>query len=245
MRAAADPCLFVWGHPVHGVIVILVHVDDVLLAAKDRAGIEAVNIVITPPYAIRDLGEVRDFLGTRVTRDRAARTLTLTSPGYTRALVGAHGLGSANPAKTPMALGTILTRTGDDLLEEGGPAYAELVGGLLDLAPTTRPDMTFAAGVLSRYMHAPEATHWRAAKRALRYLAGTMDMGLCFGGGGDLTACCDADFNERPYRPHRVFHPQWAAWSRRRQPGGDGVRRWLAPPPVRGSDRQWRTASVS
>lgn len=47
VRAAADPCLFVWGHPVHGVIVILVHVDDVLLAAKDRAGIKAVKDVIT------------------------------------------------------------------------------------------------------------------------------------------------------------------------------------------------------
>lgn len=245
VRAAADPCLFVWGHPVHGVIVILVHVDNVLLAAKNRAGIKTVKDVVTSACTIRDLGEVRDFLGMRVTRGRAARTLTLTSPGYTRALVGAHGLRSANPAKTPMALGTILTRTGADFLEEGGPAYAELVGGLLYLATTTSPDMTFAAGVLSRYMHAPEATHWRAAKQALRYLAGTMDMGLCFGGGGDLTACCDADFDKRPYRPHRVFHLQCAAWSRGRQPGGDGVRKWLAPPPVRGGDRQWRTASVS
>lgn len=193
-RAAADPCLFVWSHPVHGVTFILVHEDDVLMSAKGRTGIKAVKDIITSAYTIRDLGEVRDFLGMRVTRDREARTLTLTSPGYTRTLVGAHGLGSANPAKTPMAPGTMLTLTEAGLLEEEGPAYAALVGGLLYLATTTRPDIASAAGVLSRYMHAPEDAHWRAAKQILRYLAGTLDMGLRFGGGGDLEACCDADY---------------------------------------------------
>eukprot|EP00170_Pyropia_yezoensis_P005115 contig_20934_g5129 len=37
VRSATDPCLFVWSHAVHGVLFILVHVDDVLLSAKDRA----------------------------------------------------------------------------------------------------------------------------------------------------------------------------------------------------------------
>lgn len=97
LRAAADPCLFIWHHTVHGENFILVHVDDVLLSARDRAGVKAVKDIITSAYTIRNLGEVRDFLGMRITRDRAACTLTLTSPGYARALVGAHGLGSANP----------------------------------------------------------------------------------------------------------------------------------------------------
>lgn len=74
---------------------------------------------------------MRSFLGLRITRDRAARSLTLTSPGYACALVGAHGLGSANPTKAPMAPGLVLTRTGGDLLDEGRPVHAELVGGLL------------------------------------------------------------------------------------------------------------------
>lgn len=194
VRSATDPCLFVWSHAVHGVLFILVHVDDVLLSAKDRAGIMTVKDVITSAYTIRDLGEVRDFLGLRITHDQAARTPTLASPGYARALVGAHGLGSAISAKVPMAPGVVLACTGAELQDEGGPAYAELVGGLLYLATTTRPDIAFAAGVLSRYMHAPEGGHWRAAKQVLRYLAGTLDMGLCFGGDGDLEACCDANF---------------------------------------------------
>jgi len=133
---------------VHGVILIPVHVDDVLLLAKERAGIKAVKDIITSADTIRDLGEVGNFLGLRVTRDLTAGSLTLTCPGYARALVGAHGLGSANPATTHMAPSTVLTRTRPDPLAEGGPAFAELVGSLLYLATTTRPDIAFAAGVL-------------------------------------------------------------------------------------------------
>jgi len=43
-------------------------------------------------------------------------------------------------------------------------------------------------------MHKPEASHWRAAKEVLQYLAGTADLGLCFGWGDGLMACYDADF---------------------------------------------------
>ena len=169
--------------------------DNVLLSSNDRDGFKAVKDVITSTYTIRIMGEVGDFIGMRVTHDRAARTLSLRSPGYARALVRAHGLGSANPAKTPMAPGALLTRTGADLLDEGGPAYAELLGGLLYLATTKRLDIAFAAGVLSQFMQAPEESHWRAVKQVLRYRDGTTDMGHCFCGGGDLEACCDADFD--------------------------------------------------
>ena len=164
------------------------------MSAKDRAGIEAVKDILASAYRIRDLGEVGDFLEMRITRGRTAGTLTLKTSGCARALVEAHGLGRANSATTPMAPGTALTRTGAGLLAEGGPAFAELVGGLLYLAATTCPNIAFSARVLSRFMHAPGEGHWRAAKQVLRYLAGTPDLGLCFGGGDGLEACCDAEF---------------------------------------------------
>lgn len=180
VRSAADPCLFIWRHLKHGVIFIVVHVDDVLVAANTLAVVGVIKQVIKSAYTIRDLREVRDFSGMRITRDRAARTLTLASPGHTRALVSGQRLGSANLAKTPMASGTVLVPTETGLIADGGPAYAELVGGLLYLATTTQPDIAFATGVLSRFMHAPEESHWRAAKQVLRYLAGTAIIGLCF-----------------------------------------------------------------
>ena len=46
------------------------------------------------------------------------------------------------------------------------------------LASTTRPDISFAMSMLSRYMSNPGDDHWHALKRVLRYLKGTMSFGI-------------------------------------------------------------------
>jgi len=46
----------------------------------------------------------------------------------------------------------------------------------------TRPNITQAVGVVSRYMSNPEKEHWRAVKWILRYLNDSSDMILCYGG---------------------------------------------------------------
>ena len=46
----------------------------------------------------------------------------------------------------------------------------------------TRPDIAHAVGVVSRYMKNPGKEHWMAVKWILRYLRGTTNQALCFGG---------------------------------------------------------------
>jgi hypothetical protein len=56
--------------------------------------------------------------------------------------------------------------------------YRELIGSLLYVANSTRPDICLATSVLSQYLEQPREMHWRAAIRVLRYLKGTKDMGI-------------------------------------------------------------------
>ena len=61
----------------------------------------------------------------------------------------------------------------------------------------TRPDISFVTGSLARYMANPTTVHWQAAKGVLRYLAGTADYGITFGGSGNMEMigyCDDADY---------------------------------------------------
>ena len=51
--------------------------------------------------------------------------------------------------------------------------YISVVGSLMYLAVTTRPDIAYAAGVLARFNSNPGPAHWQAAKHVLRYLQGT------------------------------------------------------------------------
>jgi hypothetical protein len=61
--------------------------------------------------------------------------------------------------------------------------YCQLVGSLLYLTHT-RPDLSFVVGLVARYMQTPHESHWKAAKRILRYVHGTVQFGIHYGLGG-------------------------------------------------------------
>ncbi|XP_037494733.1 secreted RxLR effector protein 161-like [Jatropha curcas] len=53
--------------------------------------------------------------------------------------------------------------------------YASVVGSLTYVQTCTRPDISFAVGMLGRYQSNPGIEHWKATKKVLRYLQGTTD----------------------------------------------------------------------
>eukprot|EP00253_Pinus_taeda_P027535 PITA_27535 len=55
--------------------------------------------------------------------------------------------------------------------------YRQLVGKLLYLTHT-RPDLFFAVGLVARFLQNPRESHWKAAKRILRYVRGTIQFGI-------------------------------------------------------------------
>jgi len=56
-----------------------------------------------------------------------------------------------------------------------------LLGPLMYLAITTRPDISYAVGVLARFNSNPGPIHWKAVKHVFRYLKGTLDLKLEYG----------------------------------------------------------------
>ena len=58
--------------------------------------------------------------------------------------------------------------------------YANAVGSLMYIMVCTRPDLSQAVSMISRYMHDPGRGHWEAVKWVLRYIKGTIDVGLVF-----------------------------------------------------------------
>jgi hypothetical protein len=77
--------------------------------------------------------------------------------------------------------------------------YPETVGSINYAAIVTRPDISFAAGMLGKYSANPSKVHWEAVKRVLKYVKKTLHYGLELGGGierdsNQLEADGDADF---------------------------------------------------
>ena len=92
------------------------------------------------------------------------------------------------------------TKPGTVDLETASFPYAELVGSLLWLARTCRPDIIYAVNQLGSHTKHPSGVHVTAAKRVLRYLKGTKSMGLTLRKQSVLTmeAYSDSDFANEP-----------------------------------------------
>ena len=90
----------------------------------------------------------------------------------------------------------------------------------------TRPDLMFAVSMISRYMAKPTELHLMAAKRILRYLKGTIKLGVFYKKGGceGMVAYADSnytgDIGDRKSTSGYVFMLGFGAvvWSSRKQP---------------------------
>ena len=72
--------------------------------------------------------------------------------------------------------------------------YREAVGALMYAMLGTRPDISFAVTMVSKFSSNPGLTHWEAVKRIYRYLLGTKTLRLLYGGGEkELIGYADAD----------------------------------------------------
>jgi len=100
-----------------------------------------------------------------------------------------------NPVTTPMEQNLKLTSTEGSMFED--PTKYKKIVGTLNFLTTTRPDIAFVVGILSRFMHKPCEGHWNATKRVLKYLKGTQTYGIKYSKVVDfhLIGYSDSDFD--------------------------------------------------
>ncbi len=90
---------------------------------------------------------------------------------YILDLLTETGMIDCKPAETPIVVNHGLQiAEGAELTDR--QRYQHLIGKLIYLSHT-RPDIAYAVGVLSQFMHRPQVDHMDAALRVVRYLKGT------------------------------------------------------------------------
>ncbi len=179
-----------------GRILMIVYVDDLLVAGRTEAEVKAIKKQIKEIFDARDLGEAKYFLGMEIERNRINKTIKLSQKKYVKGVLEKYSMEDAKPAKVPLKTATKLTKEDGELLDTRVYPYSELVGALLYAAVCTRPDISQAVGALARYMAEPRKPHWEAAKGVLRYLQGSSEFGLHLGGDAQegLVGYSDADY---------------------------------------------------
>jgi hypothetical protein len=188
------------------VLILAVHVDDCIITSSSNELMRRYKQSLNARYALTDLGPIHWLLGIRVTRDRAARTTSLSQLTYIESTVARYGLADAKAQNSPMTPNELYSKD-DSPTDKTSAArmkkvpYREAVGSLMYAAVATRPDIAFAVSTLSQFLDNPGERHWDAVKRILRYLSGTRHHELTFGSERqDLHGYTDADGASQPHR---------------------------------------------
>jgi hypothetical protein len=165
----------------------LVWVDDLILISDSKSEGEIAENELKGEFNLKIIGEPSLLLGIQVKRDLKQRTISLNQSNYIRTILKRAGMENANPVTTPMDPNVALVPMDekDDESEPNNQAsslFATEIGSLIYLAICTRPDISYAVQTLAQFTKRPSATHWTALKRIYRYLLGTLDFKLVYGG---------------------------------------------------------------
>ncbi|XP_050888276.1 uncharacterized mitochondrial protein AtMg00240-like [Lathyrus oleraceus] len=83
-----------------------------------------------------------------------------------------------NVVKNLIVSDTKLRKDGGDVTVDE-TLFKQMVGSLMYLI-ITRPGMMFGVSLISRFMAKPTMAHWLVVKRILRYLKGTINLGIFY-----------------------------------------------------------------
>ncbi|CAI7774878.1 unnamed protein product, partial [Closterium sp. NIES-53] len=193
--STADPSLFLRTDTTLPPFYILVYVDDLVFATADTEALAHMKSELQKRHTCTDLGELTSYLGLRITRDRAQRTITLTQSHMVQQVFQRIDFTYSSPQSTPLPTGHLLSAPPSDKSVEPRGPYPELVGCLMYLMTCTRPDLAYPLSLLARYV-APgrhRKVHWDAVEKVLRYLCSTSGMGLVLGGRARVVLTGQAD----------------------------------------------------
>ena len=175
-KSSSDPCIYIKREG-EDIMLIARYVDDLIPASNSKSMLHREEAALQQRFEMKDLGEVHYCLGIQVERDKENKRMKLHQAQYLTNLLEKFCMQDCKPAATPADQSTKL------LPNEGEPVdkekYQALIGGLN-----------------------PGEEHWKAAKRILRYIKGTIDYGITFDGNEEtdvkLPGYVDADWGSNP-----------------------------------------------
>ena len=185
-----DPCLYVKTVDDHCVL-LLVYVDDVIVTGSSTATIVDVKSQLKQRFEMTDSGTCKFVLGIELI-DHEDGSVTLCQRRYIDDILRRFGMESCKSTASPVDISSKLIKVDPDSTATNEP-YREAVGALMHLACATRPDISFAVGMVARFMESPQVVHWTAVKRIIRYVQGTKSHGIRFKSSGNIEFECYSD----------------------------------------------------
>jgi histone deacetylase 1/2 len=218
----SDMSLFIYNND--GIVILmLIYVDDIIVTGNSVKAIEVLLKKLKTDFALKDLGDLNFFLGIEV---KSVQGGVLSSQAkYASDILRRVNMLHCKPSPTPLSSSEKLSKEDGTLLSSADATYYRSKVGALQYLTLTRPDLAFAVNKVCQFLHNPTTVHWTTVKRILRYIKGTIDIGLKIIKSVSLvmSAFSDADWagsidDRRSTGGFAIFlGPNLLSWSARKQ----------------------------
>nr|AAU90089.1 putative polyprotein [Oryza sativa Japonica Group] len=174
VRSATENAVYTRGEG-NARLVVGVYVDDLIITGALGTEIAKFKEQMRSMFSMSDLGLLSYYLGMEVKQTEEG--ITMSQAGYAGRILEKAGMQGCNPCQVPMDARLKLKKGVEDCID--ATQFRSIIGSLRYLV-NTRPDLSYSVGYVSRYMENPGAEHWAAMKHILRYVAGSLNIGLKF-----------------------------------------------------------------
>lgn len=147
MKCHADHCLYTRiGNT--SKLFLQLYVDDVIIISSELEQIRIMKNKLSQEFEMTDLGETKQFLEMWLNRDIERKTIKINQRQYLEGMFTRFEMSNCKPSRTPMEIKLKLGPGGSN---ESRKPYKELIGCLMYVTLTTRPDLCAAANYFSRF----------------------------------------------------------------------------------------------
>ncbi|GJU79206.1 zinc finger, CCHC-type containing protein [Tanacetum coccineum] len=159
-------------------VIMYLYVDDMLIFGTDQNQVDKTKKFLSSRYSMKDMGEVAVTLGIKIKREN--KEIVITQSHYIEKILKKFNRDDFSPVSTPMdPVEKLKPNTGKPLDQL---QYSRSIGCLMYAMTSTRPDIAYVVGKLSRFTSNPSRQDWKAITRVFKYLRGTMNYGLSYVG---------------------------------------------------------------
>ena len=153
IQSTSDPCIYVDAGG--DTFFIGVYVDDIVLAGRTYERITEAKETLSQKFDIKDMGKLHYFLGMQVLQDKKTGNTWVGQPAYTEKLLVKCGMHNCKPVGTPADPSQKLVKAVDGEESINQQQFQSLLGCLMYLSVSTRPDITFSISTLAKFTSNP------------------------------------------------------------------------------------------
>nr|XP_027097550.1 uncharacterized protein LOC113717096 [Coffea arabica] len=192
LRYPYEHTLYIKFNPKGDVLIVGLYVDDLIFTGNSLKLISEFREAMISQFKMTDLGLMSYFIGIEVRQ--LAGGIFISQKKLASDILNKFKMNVTKPMMTPVEEKLKLTKDGTGDFVDA--TYFKRLVGTFRYLTSTKPDITYGIGLISRFMESPCQSHLQAAKRILRYVQGTQSNSIFYSSsqGSNLVGYTDSDW---------------------------------------------------